>query len=122
MNKTNKIIKVILASLLLVCLVVPAMVAAADPYGVNDVNIDGLTSKDIRSAASGVIQSLLGVLGLLALVIILYGGFRWMTSGGSEDGITSAKKTIGAGIIGLAIILFAYAIVSFVFNVLGKAT
>lgn len=119
MNKTNKIIKIAFVTLGLALLAWPA--------GAVDVGMDyaaqvGLTSNDIRSTAVNVIQSLLGVLGILSLVIILYGGFRWMTSGGNEDGVTAAKKTIGAGIIGLAIILFAYAIVSFVFNVIGRAS
>ena len=120
MNNLNKIIKVTLFSLLLVGLAMPAL--AADPFGINYPAQVGLTSSDLRTTAVGVIQSLLGILGILALVIILLGGFRWMTSGGNEDGVQSAKKTIGAGIIGLAIILFAYAIVSFIFNVLGKTT
>jgi len=59
------------------------------------------------------------IIGILALVIILLGGFKWMTSGGNEEGVGSAKKTIAAGVVGLAIILFAYAIVAFIFNVIG---
>jgi len=42
-----------------------------------------------------------------------------MTAGGNEENVASAKKTITAGIIGLIIIFFAYAIVAFIFNVVG---
>jgi glucose uptake protein GlcU len=64
---------------------------------------------------------LLGILGIIALIIILIGGFKWMTAQGNEEGVTEAKKTISAGIIGLVIIFFAYAIVMFVFNVVGQS-
>jgi len=44
-----------------------------------------------------------------------------MTAAGNEENIASAKKTIAAGIVGLIIIFFAYAIVMFVFNIVGGA-
>jgi len=59
---------------------------------------------------------------LIAVVIILIGGFRWMTAGGNEDKVGQARKTIFAGIIGLAIILFAWGITIFVVQQLGKAS
>lgn len=114
--KTDKIIKTALASLVIFGLAMPAL---AVDIGINYAAQVGLASSDLRSSAVGVIQSLLGVLGILALIIVLIGGFRWMTAGGNEEGVASAKKTIAAGIIGIVIILFAYAIVSFVFNVVG---
>jgi hypothetical protein len=68
------------------------------------------------------LNTALGLLGFIAVVIILYGGFQWMTSAGSDSNIGTAKKTISAGIIGLAIILSAWAISNFVFNVFGLTT
>jgi len=53
-------------------------------------------------------------LAIIAVIVILIGGFRWMTAAGNEDRVASAKKTIIAGAIGLIIILAAYAIVTFV--------
>jgi len=53
-------------------------------------------------------------LGLIALVIVLYAGFMWMTSGGNEEKISKAKKILSAGVIGLIIILASYAITSFI--------
>ena len=67
--------------------------------------IEGLTTVDIRVAAGSIIQLFLGLLGLIALVIVLYGGFVWMTSGGNEEKISQAKKILSAGVIGLVIIL-----------------
>ncbi len=118
MKKTNKIAKIALMAFVLASVAMPA---GAVDIGINYAAQVGLTTGDLRNTAVGIIQSLLGVLGILALVIVLIGGFKWMTSGGNEEGVSSAKKTIAAGIVGLAIILFAYAIVSFVFNVVGAA-
>ena len=54
--------------------------------------------------------------------IILAGGFMWMTAGGNEDKVGKAKQLIFSGIIGLAIILAAFAIAKFVINSLVTAT
>ena len=118
----NKITKIATMSLMLIVMLSVAAPAGAIDWGLNYAANVGLGTNEIRTVAASVIQTLLGVLGILALVMILYGGFRWMTSGGSDDGVAAAKKTIGAGIIGLIIIFFAYAIVTFVFNVVGSAT
>jgi amino acid transporter len=64
----------------------------------------------------------LGFLGIIAVVIILFGGFRWMTAAGNEDQVSTAKKMIGAGVIGLIIILMAFGIAQFVLNALYNAT
>jgi type IV secretory pathway VirB2 component (pilin) len=94
--------------------------ALALDWGLNYAKNVGLGTKEVRDVAVNVIQTLLGILGILALIIILIGGFKWMTAGGNEENIASAKKTIAAGIIGLIIIFFAYAIVAFIFNVVGN--
>ncbi|MBI3290915.1 hypothetical protein HYZ76_01375 [Candidatus Falkowbacteria bacterium] len=82
----------------------------------------GLGTKDIREGVMNVINVLLGFLGILAIIIILWGGFRWLTSGGNEEKVGEAKKIITAGIIGLIIIFTAYAIASFVVSSLITAT
>ena len=101
--------------------VVAQPVMAQVNWGLNYAANIGLGTREVRDVAANVINVLLGILGIVALVIILIGGFKWMTVGGNEEGVASAKKTIAAGIIGLVIIFFAYAIVMFVFNVVGKA-
>lgn len=88
-------------------------------WGLNYARNVGLGTREIRDVAIDVIQAILSMLGIIALIIILYGGFKWMTAAGNEENISSAKKIITAGIVGLIIIFFAYAIVAFVFNVIG---
>lgn len=71
---------------------------------------------DVRAAIVNIVKFLLTFLGLIAVIIILYGGFQWMTSAGNEERVTSARSTLTAGLIGLVIILAAYAITQFVIN------
>ena len=81
----------------------------------------GLGAKDPRAIAAQVINIILGFLGIVAVVIILLGGFKWMTAGGNEDKVGEARKLITAGIIGLIIILASFAIASFVLTQLSAA-
>jgi len=82
----------------------------------------GLGTGDLQDTIGYVIRAALGFLGIIAVVIILIGGFKWMTASGSEEKVQEAQKLIVAGIIGLAIILSAYAIASFVIEQLVEAT
>ena len=69
-----------------------------------------------------IIQYLLGFLGIIAIIIMLDGGFIWLTSAGNEEKVGQAKKIITAGIIGLVIIFVSYAIAAFVITQLITAT
>ncbi len=82
----------------------------------------GMASTDIRLVIAKIIRVALGLLGIVALVLIIYSGFLWMTAGGNEEQIATAKKFLLNTVIGLAIILSAYAIVSFVISKLLGAT
>lgn len=105
-------------------LVMPMMASAqtvAD-WGRDDLNEVNLGTRSLRDTIAGVINIVLGFLGILATVIILLGGFKWMTSGGNTDKVDEAKKLIGAGVVGLVIILTAYAISRFVLESLANET
>ncbi len=82
----------------------------------------GLGQSDLQEAIGSLIRVALGFLGVVAVVIILLGGFKWMTAGGNDEKVGEAKRLIVAGIIGLAIILSAYAIASFVISSIVGAT
>lgn len=82
----------------------------------------GLGATDVRVTIAQIIKVAMGLLGIIAVVIILIGGFTWMTAGGNEEKVGEAKKWIFSGIIGLAIILSAYAIANFVVSSLVTAT
>ncbi|NQT49435.1 hypothetical protein HQ571_01945 [Candidatus Kuenenbacteria bacterium] len=64
-----------------------------------------------------IIRIVLGLLGVVMVVLVIYAGFMWMTAGGTPEKVEKAQKIIVQAVIGLAIILAAYAITDFV---LGK--
>ena len=101
----------------LVTLTLPQLALAAD-VGIGNYNryvgSIGLGTADLFTTVINAVNWVLSLLILIAVIIILYGGFTWMTAGGNEDKVGSAKKTVTAGVIGLVIILAAYAIASFV--------
>lgn len=63
-----------------------------------------------------VITGLLGIIGSLTLVAFIYGGFIWLTSGGSSDKVKKGTQTMEYAIIGLFIIFGAYAILNTVIS------
>jgi amino acid transporter len=101
--------------------VMPAL-AAEDPFGVGYGTYLGLGTSDIKTGIMTIIQYMLGFLGIIAIIIILYGGFTWMTAAGNEEKVGKAKQIITAGIIGLVIIFVSYALVTFVISQLLSAT
>ncbi|MFH0856644.1 MAG: pilin [bacterium] len=82
----------------------------------------GLAEKDPRQMIAQIINIALGFLGLIAVVLILIGGFKWMTAGGNEDQVGEAKKWMYSGVVGLLIILASYALANFVINRLIDVT
>jgi hypothetical protein len=82
----------------------------------------GLGDANLVDTIAAIIRIALGFLGVIAVVIILLGGFKWMTAAGAEDKVKSAKQLIFSGITGLVIILSAYAIASFVIDSIVSAT
>ena len=115
---------VILATLAFSLASAPAALAqtAADTLGLTYGTTTGLGSRDVRTTIASIINVALGLLGIVALVIILYGGFKWMTAGGNDDQVAEARKIIIAGVVGLAVILSSYAIANFVIDQLASAT
>jgi hypothetical protein len=97
-------------------LTIASPILAAPNLGINYVAPLNLANADPRTAAVSLIRLLMTFLGIIAVVIILYGGFVWLTAAGNEDKVSTAKKIIAAGIIGLIIILAAFLIVSFVIS------
>ncbi len=90
--------------------------------GLNYGTYTGLGTKDLREGIMTIVQYLFGFLGIIAIIIMLYGGFVWLTSAGSEEKVSQAKKIITAGVIGLVIIFISYALAAFVINQLITAT
>lgn len=97
--------------------------SAQGPYlGLEYGHDTGLVAQDVRLTVARIINVALGLLGMIAVVIVIYAGFKWMTAGGNEEDASSAKKILYAAVIGLVIILAAYSISRFVITQLFKAT
>jgi hypothetical protein len=126
----KKISKHLISLAVLALLVVPIATFAQQSdtnalFGVNavDEGLDNsLATGDPRSIVARVINFALGFLGVIAVGIILIGGFKWMTAAGNEDKTSEAKQLLGAGVIGLVIILSAWAIATFVIGQIYNAT
>jgi amino acid transporter len=65
-----------------------------------------------------IIRYLLSFLGVAAVLIIIYGGFLWMSAGGNPEKVEKAKKIITQAIIGLIIILLSYSLTMFVIRLI----
>lgn len=122
----NKQLRAFFLGFFLVTLVGVAVangVYAQDTFGLDqiDTNVE-LGNEDIRVTIAKIIRAILGVLGIIALGIVLYGGFVWMTAGGSEEKISTAKKILINGGIGLVIVLSSFSITQFIIGKLSQAT
>ncbi len=81
-----------------------------------------LPTADPETVTINVVQWALGFLGLIAVVMIIYGGFTWMTAAGNEERLALAKKVIKYAIGGLLVILLAWALTTFVFGRINSFT
>lgn len=97
----------------------PLMVAAKD-YGLGSVAKQAYGEQQLQGDPTIIMGAILGVvlasLGIIFLVEIVVAGIQWMTARGNEEKITKSKDTLIHSIIGLLIVLAAYAIVNRVFQ------
>ena len=70
----------------------------------------GGVPKPIELVIADIVRVILGFVGILLILLILYGGFMWMTSAGNEDRVSKAKKIIVNATIGITIVFVSYAI------------
>jgi hypothetical protein len=84
---------------------------------VNDTGI--FTGDSLATIIASVIETFLSLLGIIFVILMLYGGFTWMTAQGDESKIEKAKNTIQTAIIGLIIVVSAYSITFTVFKSLN---
>jgi hypothetical protein len=78
----------------------------------NDDQVDKLVGGD--GAVNVIISTLLFAIGILSVVMLIYGGIKYSISAGDAAKVTSAKNTIMYAVVGLVVALAAYAIINFV--------
>jgi hypothetical protein len=74
----------------------------------------GISQSDVPTIVGSIIKVILGLSGLIFFVLVFYGGFLWMTARGNNEQIEKAKNTLTTSVIGLVIMVMAYAITVFV--------
>jgi len=79
------------------------------------------TGGGIMSVIKTFINRVLGLLSLIALVVLLYGGFNMVTAAGDEAKYKKGFKILQQAAVGLAIIGLSWIIVSAIFRVIGGA-
>ncbi|MFA6306520.1 MAG: hypothetical protein WCV70_01345 [Patescibacteria group bacterium] len=67
-------------------------------------------------AIGTIISSALALVGSIFLILMIYAGYNWMTARGEEEKVSKAKDTINRAIIGIIIVVGAYAIWRFIFD------
>jgi len=85
----------------------PEPVQLYNPLG-TDVTVTQFIGRGIRAV--------IGIVGALALLMFIYGGITWMTAGGSQERVTSAKNILKNSFIGILLIFFSYTIISIFFS------
>lgn len=85
---------------------------------VAQANID--TQRSLDDIIATVIKAVMGVLGTIFLILMFLAGNNWMTAGGNEEKVKKSQKQIASLSIGLVIVLAAYALSSWVSELLAN--
>jgi hypothetical protein len=85
----------------------------------NEFKNSNYVNKDLGSTTTTIINVIIGIVGFLAVIMIIIGGISYTTSAGDAGKVKKAKDTIMYGIIGLIVAILAFAIVNFVLTNLG---
>jgi hypothetical protein len=68
----------------------------------------------IAEYVQAIYKYLIGIIGILAVVVMMFGGIRWIVAGGNAASITEAKAWIGASLTGLVLVLTSYTILYYI--------
>ena len=82
--------------------------------GLDAARTDEMSTKPIGTTIGEVVNIFLYFVGAVAVIVVIWGGFQYVTSSGDSQKATTAKNTIMYAVIGLVVAIFAYAIVNFV--------
>ena len=121
----SKNIKQILTGLMVIPLMAVGVLGISSTAGATTMTLgDGIGSSkgsDVPEELTGdggifttVVNILLFLIGAVSVIMLIYGGIRYTTSGGNSTAVTSAKNTIMYSVVGLVIAILAYALVNFV--------
>ena len=124
----RKFLKVVLSMLVLGVVLVGVLVPEASALTLRDgaeaARCDGCPSDLFgpTGAFKQITNMILYIVGIVAVIMLIIGGIRYVVSGGDSKKVTDAKNTVLYAIIGLVIAVFAYAIVNFVISSLPNSS
>ena len=139
MNRIKLLLAGVLAAAVLspIALLVPSVAYAVEPTtsisqslcnGASNMTEGGDCTTEqggVQSTVQGVVNKVINifswVVGIVSVIMIIYGGFKYITSGGDSAGVTSAKNTILFAIVGLVVVALAQIIVKFVIGTVSSA-
>ncbi len=133
MKKVKKLAVRVLPVLFMLVFILPSLVLAAtqvDVSGSINSNLDntglsslgGASAETLPQLIGKVVEVILGFLGIVFVLLIIWAGFQWMTAGGDTGKVDKAKKLIINAIIGVVIIMTSYGITKFVIDNIVIAT
>ena len=82
--------------------------------GMNATSAGTSTPTDVNVVIKNVTNIMFFIIGAVSVIMLIYGGIRYTTSGGNANNVTAAKNTIMYSIVGLIIAILAFAVVNFV--------
>lgn len=93
--------------------------AAADPYGLDTTakaTPFAQSKKTLPELVGTIISAGLSLVGVIFLILAVYGGFKWMTARGEAGSAKEGRDTIIDATIGILLVLGAYAMTNFIFT------
>lgn len=116
-------LKKLLITLSLVFIVsLPVLLLAAEKEKIDVPKPPLLGEADLPTIIINIINIVLGFVGIVCIILIIFGGFKYMTAGGKEETMQDAKKILYGAIVGLIIVFAAWAIAQFLVSRLIEAT
>ena len=118
--------KFFVAFIVSVSIFLATSVVWADSYGLDKAaNVGSVPTKvagshTVAGVIGGVVANALALVGIVFFAILLYAGLRWMTAMGDSGVVDKSKEMIISAIIGIVVVVSAYAISNFVFTELVK--
>jgi cytochrome bd-type quinol oxidase subunit 2 len=121
LKKSEKFKQIFLLFIIVVLLVLPYFVFAADLKGslqalgeASGYKTTEVSETSLAGVIGMIVSAFLGILGVIFVILIVIAGNKWMTAMGEEEKVREAKDTIRRAIIGLIIVVGAYAIWAYV--------
>ncbi|MDD5031570.1 MAG: pilin [Patescibacteria group bacterium] len=101
----------------------PTMKGALEGLGgASGYETSGISETSVSAIAGTAVSVFLSILGIIFIALILYGGYLWMMARGNDEQLTRAKELITSAVIGLIIVVAAYAASYFIFDRLTRQT